>query len=78
MDLSSPTSIFYDRLDGMNNAYDFNFKMHCLLRYCDTNHTRNGYKLVVVIKSGYMDNGIEWLDKLTSVLNENGLIFRRI
>jgi hypothetical protein len=75
MYLSLPTSIFYDRLDGMNNAYGINFKMHCLLRYCDTNHTRNGYRVVVVIKS---NNSIEWLDKLTSILNENSLIFRRI
>jgi hypothetical protein len=73
MDSSSPTSPFYDRLDGMNNTYDIDFKMHCLLRYCDTSHSPKGYKVVVVIES---KNSIEWLDKLTSVFNENSLRFK--
>jgi hypothetical protein len=75
MNLSSRESCFYDRLDGKNNDYNVDFKMHCLLRYCDTNHSRKGYRVVVVIES---TSSIEWFDNLTSILNENNLVFKCI
>jgi hypothetical protein len=75
MDLSSPSSCIYNRLDGLNNVYGVHFNMFCLLKYRDTSHSPKGYKVAIVIETM---NTSKWIDLLVSFLIENNMIFERM
>lgn len=75
MTLSSADCKFYDRFKLDKFVYGFHVNMYCFLRYCDTSHSREGYKMQIIIQTVYEN---EWVDILVAILEENSIEFIRI
>jgi hypothetical protein len=60
MDLSSSKSLYHNRFKSKNGAYGIYFKMHRFLFYCDTNHSRSGYRMQIIVDSTLSTEWVEF------------------